>query len=355
VTPRNTILVGDAASHLRTLAPASVDCVVTSPPYFLLRDYHVVGQLGLEETVDEWVRRLRVVMAEVARVLTPSGSAWLNLGDSYSRHAKYGAPPKSLFMAPERLALALIEDGWILRNRITWHKSNPMPSSVGDRLSNSSDVVFFLTRSPRYHFDLDRIREAHTSTMATGQRPRSKERPDWSGPHGGANDGLGRERPGGLPGNVVGKNPGDVWRMSTSSYRGAHFATFPESLVRRPLLASCPVKVCTACKLPWKSGPGKTYVLGKRISVGSTDPYVRRYPARWQILHQPGPLEPNCTCAAATRPGLVLDPFLGSGVVAMVAEQLGLDWLGIELNPDYVDLAWQRLGRSGPPELEEAA
>ena len=197
MTPRNTILIGDATAMLTTMASASIDCVVTSPPYFLLRDYNVVGQLGLEDTVEEWVRRMRAVMAEVARVLVPTGSCWLNLGDSYSRHAKYGAPPKSLLMAPERLALALIEDGWILRNRVTWAKSNPVPSSVADRLSNTSDVVFFLTRSPKYHFDLDRIHEPHTSAMTTGKRALSKQRPDWSGPHGGANDGLGRERPGG--------------------------------------------------------------------------------------------------------------------------------------------------------------
>jgi site-specific DNA-methyltransferase (adenine-specific) len=354
MTPRNTILVGDAVSQLRTLAPESVDCVVTSPPYFLLRDYHVGGQLGLEVDVEAWVQNLRAVMAEVARVLVPSGAAWLNLGDSYSRHARYGAPKKSLFMAPERLALALIEDGWILRNRVTFQKSNAMPASVADRLTNTADVVFFLTRSPRYFFDLDRIREPHTSATSSAGHTRTKQPPDWSGPHGGANDGLGRHRPGGIPGNVVGKNPGDVWRLATASYRGAHFATFPEALIRRPLLATCPVKVCLGCNRSWKSGPGKTFVLGKRIPAG-TDPYVRRYPGRWQVLRQPGPLEPTCTCGAPTRPGLVLDPFMGSGTVAAVAQQLGLDWLGIELNPDYVDLAWQRLGRSRPPNAERAA
>ena len=100
MTPRNTILIGDATEKLRSLSAASIDCVVTSPPYYLLRDYHVVEQLGLEDTVEEWVRRMRAVMAEVARVLVPTGSVWLNLGDSYSRHAKYGAPRKSLFSPP---------------------------------------------------------------------------------------------------------------------------------------------------------------------------------------------------------------------------------------------------------------
>ena len=352
MTPRNTILIGDATEKLRTLSAASVDCMVSSPPYYLLRDYHVVEQLGLEDTVEEWVRRMRAVMAEVARVMKPTGSAWLNLGDAYSRHAKYGAPRKSLFLAPERLALALIEDGWIVRNRVIWAKTNPMPTAVADRLTTTYDVVFLLTRQERYYFDLDAIREPHTSTVSPGQRPAKDERPDWFGPHGGANEGLRLAHPGGIPGNLVGKNPGDVWPLPTASYRGAHFATFPPQLVRRPILATCPRKVCITCERPWSSGPGHTYVLGKRTPAGAADRRIRRYPGRWQVLRQPGPLEPTCECGGPSRPGLVLDPFFGSGTVGLVAEELGRDWLGIELSPDYAELAWERLGR--PPETRAA-
>ena len=129
------ILLGDALERLRELASGSVDTVVTSPPYFLLRNYGVDGQLGAEQTVAQWVAGLRAVMGEVARVLKRDGSVWLNLGDTYSRHDKHGAPPKSLLLGPERLLVGLIEDGWVVRNKLVWAKPNPMPASVRDRLS----------------------------------------------------------------------------------------------------------------------------------------------------------------------------------------------------------------------------
>src|SRR5215813_2914243 len=129
----NTILTGDACAVLRDLPASSVDCAVTSPPYFQLRDYGMRGQLGLEPTVSGWVADLRQVCREVARVLVPTGSLWLNLGDSFSRHPKYGAANKSLLLCPERLLLALSQDGWIVRNKLIWAKTNPLPSSVSDR------------------------------------------------------------------------------------------------------------------------------------------------------------------------------------------------------------------------------
>ncbi|HLX87414.1 MAG TPA: site-specific DNA-methyltransferase, partial [Acidimicrobiales bacterium] len=154
VVPRNQVLVGDARMLLQTLPNQSVDCVVTSPPYFMLRDYGVAGQMGLEDTVSDWVSQLRLVMQGIARVLKPTGTLWLNLGDTYSRHLRYGAPPKSLLLGPERLALGPIEDGWVLRNKLIFAKTNPMPSSVGDRLSCTWEVVYVLARSRSYFFDL---------------------------------------------------------------------------------------------------------------------------------------------------------------------------------------------------------
>ena len=139
--PRNTILTGDAATMLAELPEASVDCVVTSPPYYQLRDYGQPGQLGLEPTVDGWVEAVRAVAGQVARVLKPSGAFWLNLGDSFSRHRKYGAPAKGLLLAPERLVLALAKDGWLVRNKVIWAKTNPMPSSIRDRLTLTWEVL----------------------------------------------------------------------------------------------------------------------------------------------------------------------------------------------------------------------
>jgi DNA modification methylase len=325
--PRNTILMGDALDRLRELPPASVDCVITSPPYYQLRNYGVGGQIGLEDTIDGWVEQLRSVCREVARVLKPTGAMWLNLGDSYSRHPRYGGPPKSFLLGPERLVLALTRDGWIVRNKVIWAKTNPMPNSVTDRLNATYEVIYFLVRSQRYHFDLDAIREPHRSTSARSARSAPLLPPAWAGPLAGRNDGLLRARIAGQPGHRLGKNPGDVWRLPTRGFRGAHFATFPEELVRRPLLATCPQVVCTGCKRPWRRR--------------STAPGL-------------GELVP-CSCGASTTPGVALDPFFGTGTVGVVARQLARDWLGIELNPTYAALAWERLGKPAPRRYERAA
>ncbi len=349
---RNTILVGDVSERLRQLPGASVDCVVTSPPYFLLRDYQTEGQLGLEPTVEAWVESLRAVMAEIARVMKPAGSVWLNLGDSYSRDHKYGAPPKSLLMAPERLALALITDGWVLRNKVTWSKPNPMPSSVGDRLSCTWEVVYHFVRARHYFYDLDAIREPHRSGAAKAAGTMTGRPAAWAGPLAGSQDGLRRAREAGTPGHVLGKNPGDVWTIATRGYRGAHFATFPPALVRRPILATCPEAICTACGEPWR----RRVTLTRTGETAPTprDYYVLRFSKRWETLRQVGELLP-CPCGARALPGLVLDPFLGSGTTALVARELGRDWLGIELSRAYAEMARERVGGDPPVRYERAA
>ena len=327
--PRNTVLVGDAREQLAELPDASVDCVITSPPFFQLRDYGIAGQMGLEPTVDDWVNELRVVMRGIARVLKPTGSLWLNLGDSYSRHPRFGAPPKSLVLAPERLALALVADGWTVRNKVIWSKTNSMPNSVRDRLSCRWEVVYFLTRSRQFYFDLDAIRVPHrsTSTPRRGQKsgakpvPAQKGPPSWAGPLAGNNSGLAWLKSQGLVGHPLGKNPGDVWEMAASNFRGPHFATFPAALVERPLLATCPERVCTRCGAPW----------------------IRTPAARREAVTEAGQLHPRCRCRKGWRPGLVLDPFMGGGTVGLVAEQHGRDWLGNELNPAFAALASERI------------
>jgi DNA modification methylase len=342
ILPRNAILVGDALTRLQELPPASVDTCITSPPYFQLRDYGASGQLGLEPTVEQWVAGLMSVSREVARVLKGSGSLWLNLGDSYSRASRYGAPPKSLLLGPERLLLALARDGWIIRNKVIWAKTNPMPHSVTDRLNTTYDVVYFLVRSRRYYFNLDQIREPHQSRCGRRASSRPDRRPaGWAGPLAGQQDGLHRARADGVPGHWLGKNPGDVWRIAGSNYRGAHFATFPQGLVERPLLATCPERVCPRCAAPWRRS-----VTVRRLGVVSSagrKRHVRRYPTRWETVRQVGELESGCSCPASPLPGVVLDPFFGTGTVGVVAERHGRDWIGIELNPEYVALAEERL------------
>lgn len=321
--PRRTILVGDARARLAALPPASVDSVITSPPYFALRNYGVAGQLGLEASVGEWVADLLAVLEELARVLKPEGTLWLNLGDSFSRRDDQGAPPKGLVLAPERLLLAAAEAGWRVRNKIVWAKPNPLPASVQDRLTCTWEPIYLLTRERRYYFDLDAVRIPHrTSRPKTGNLELRQGPAPWAGPLAGTQNGLAVLKGKGLSGHPLGKNPGDVWTIATRAGWDVHHATFPEAVVRTPLLAGTPESVCAACGQAWQR---------QRVS---------RAVGRLAVL---GTLAPACTCRAHYRPGVVLDPFMGSGTVAMVAEQHGRDWLGIELSPTFARSAKQRI------------
>lgn len=323
--PRNTVLTGDAARVLPSLLPESVDCVVSSPPYAgRLRDYGAAGQLGQEGTIDAYIDNLSRVVRGVRRVLKPSGSLWLNLGDAYARDRRSGVPLGSLLLAPQRMALRLVEDGWIVRNVTVWHKPNPLPQSARDRLSPTYEVVIFATKSRRYYFDLDAIRVAHQSDYRAGLRqPREAGRT-----YQGGNRGLGALKAAGRVGNVNGKNPGDVWTIPTARDVSGHQATFPTALIERPILATCPERICVQCDRPWTR---PTRVLAIHTSEGRRD--VRRA----------GKLV-RCDCFAPSRPGVVLDPFFGTGTAGVIAAELGRDWLGIELNPAYIDVAMRRLG-----------
>lgn len=317
----NRIIVGDVRRELATLPSGFVDCIVTSPPYFRLRNYQHPGQLGLEEHVQLWVNELRGVLSEARRVLVPTGSLWLNLGDSYSS-GREGAPAKSLLLGPERLALALLDDGWILRNKVVWAKRNPLPTAARDRLAATYEVVYLAVKQPRYFFDLNAIRVPHTS-----QRPASDNgRPVWSVPEQWrvtptANEGLDRLKAAGLPGHPLGKNPGDIWPLGTASFRGAHFAVFPQALVERPIKATCPERRCRCCRRPWQRPTVRT--LGH--------------------LAVRGELQPTCDCGARWEPGVVLDPFIGSGTTAVAAEALDRHWLGVEINRQFAALAEERI------------
>lgn len=313
---RNQIILGDVRTVVDELPAQSIDAVITSPPYFRLRNYGEADQIGLEPGVDDWVDELRIVFRGLKRVLKPTGSVWLNLGDSYAKGASDGAARKSLLLAPERLALALVADGWILRSKIVWSKTNPLPSSAKNRLSCSWEVIYFLTLKQDYYFDLDAIRVPHMTEPGTAspaararyqttrQLHEAGARGNLAAPTGGL-DAFGS----GLGGHPLGKNPGDVWRYATGGFRGGHIAVFPERLIERPILAGVPAKTCSACGVPWRTSNGR----------------------------------PSCDCRAPTRPGIVLDPFMGSGTVGVVAERHGRDWLGIELKAQYRDLALQRI------------
>jgi DNA modification methylase len=307
--------------------------VLTSPPYFRLRDYQTEGQLGLEAHVDEWVHGLRDVARQVQRVLVPTGSFWLNVSDAYATHPRQGAGKKSLLLGPERLALALLADGWALRNKIVWQKANPMPSSVRDRLTCTWEALYVFVRQQDYFFDLDTIRVAHTSRhrgRLDPQHQRPREREAWRGPNGDDASGLALLKARGLVGHPLGKNPGDVWRIASSNYRGGHHATFPVALAERAISAGTPQARCARCRMPCK----------RQLIRAIGGSAVR------------GALSASCRCRAPHEPGLVLDPFMGAGTTAVAAERLRRDWLGVELNPGFAALAQLRIrdARAGPAE-----
>ena len=291
------ILTGDCRQTLKTLADNSVHCCVTSPPYFGLRDYGHDGQIGLEQTPEEFVSEMVSVFREIRRVLREDGTLWLNLGDSYSAGGNGGGnkndtnkgsltvgpkrtpgfASKQLLGIPWRVAFALQADGWWLRQDIIWHKPNPMPESVQDRCTKAHEYIFLLTKSKNYFYDAEAIEEE--SSGLTGGRFGS----------GGSEVGRlrqdsGRDRP---PDDGK-RNKRSVWTVNTSPYKGAHFATFPPELIRPCILAGCP--------------------LG----------------------------------------GTVLDPFGGSGTTGQVAMEEGRKAILCELNPEYVKLIDKRLGEVTP-------
>jgi len=285
------ILVGDVRERLKELPDQSVHCCVTSPPYWGLRDYGNDGQIGLEQTPDEFISELVNVFRDVKRILRDDGTLWLNLGDSYvSGKGKLGLKEKDMVGIPWMLAFALRADGWYLRQDIIWHKPNPMPESVTDRCTKSHEYIFLLTKSSHYYFDHKAIQEdAKTAPGATW-----KERKAAGATAGnvivgdGVRNGTQRVVHGkGVTSNLTrqdGKrNKRSVWAIATRPFKGAHFATFPPALIEPCILAGCPTG------------------------------------------------------------GTVLDPFFGAGTTGLVAQRHGRKWIGCELNPEYASIASARI------------
>ncbi|HHM6458666.1 TPA: site-specific DNA-methyltransferase [Pseudomonas aeruginosa] len=267
MTQSHEIRVGDCLDALRAMPDQSFHCCITSPPYFGLRDYGMPGQIGLEQTPAEFVTRLVEVFREVRRVLRDDGTLWLNIGDSYSnigkwggatsgKHAKAlhgeqqsscrekrdseslgatGLKPKDLIGIPWRLAFALQDDGWYLRQDIIWHKPNPMPESVRDRCTKAHEYVFMLSKSPRYYYDHEAVKEDAVSDHPSGNGFKRDARESYKNLDGTArgNDeqwtGVGGKR-----------NRRSVWTVPTAGFKGAHFATFPPDLIRPCVLAGAP-------------------------------------------------------------------------------------------------------------------
>ena len=374
------IIQGDCLEGLRTLPDASVHCCVTSPPYWGLRDYGHDGQIGLESTPEAYVARMVEVFREVRRVLRDDGTLWLNLGDSYASGGRtYRAPdgkdskngrvtgsyrpkdpegikPKDLVGIPWRVAFALQADGWYLRQDIIWHKPNPMPESVRDRCTKAHEYVFLLTKSERYYYDAEAVKEAFADER---QGNPGNYKNGYSG-GAGRNNGDTNGRAWNEDGKATGRNRRSVWTVTTKPYSGAHFAVMPAALVEPCIKAGCPEQCCPVCGAGYeriveqKKGdteasdrPKRTAGMSSKTSTlslsgnGSKE-WAERGGKRLTLGWQPA-----CDCAASgTIPGTVLDPFAGSGTTLAVAAELGRNGIGCELNPEYIELANQRIAKS---------
>ena len=306
----DTIFCGDALDVLRTLPDNFVHCCITSPPYYALRDYGVDGQIGREDTPAQYVARLTEVFSEVRRVLRPNGTLWLNIADTYCGTGSKGdhldpknpsgrngqgvslaqrvenVKAKDMIGIPWMLAFALRDTGWYLRSDIIWQKANPMPESCKDRPSRCYEHVFLLTKSRSYYYDAAAIAEPVAESTPMRMRRKFGKNKYSAGIPGQAHQHLNDYRPNGYAEEDIPllRNKRDVWQINSVPYKGAHFAAYPPKLVETCLLAGCP------------------------------------------------------------QDGIVLDPFLGSGTTAAVAKQMGRHYIGIELNPDYCELAKQRIG-----------
>jgi DNA modification methylase len=376
---------GDCLDVLRGMPTASVHCCITSPPYWGLRDYGVSGQLGLEKTPEEYVAKMVEVFSEVRRVLRPDGTLWLNLGDSYAygevgRHdggrkgrllgriqrpraerriqQRSGLKQKDLVGIPWRVAFALQADGWHLRQDIIWHKPNPMPESVRDRCTKAHEYLFLLTPKPRYYFDADAIKEPATmkaQRRLTSRKVRSTDAPGQES-HNGVIAARGEVAP-----NYAERNRRSVWTVATKPYKDAHFATFPPKLVEPCVLAGTSERgCCPACGAPWArkvkrtrmefQGTGRLEtkrLVGLRTAVsGTMTSPPRSETTGWHS---------SCKCGNDfVTPATVLDPFCGSGTVGAVCVEHGRDFIGIDINPDYLDLARKRIAAAQPVLRQDA-
>jgi DNA modification methylase len=370
----NKIYNGESLEVLKTFPDESVDMCITSPPYYGLRDYGVEGQLGLEKSPDEYIDRLCTIFDEVRRVLKDTGTCWVNISDSYAggkpgqggsgkksglnckrnndgtfhennhsvvrfktKKLKYDVKPKSLLGVPERFVLEMQTRGWIRRNTIIWHKPKCMPSSVKDRFTVDFEYLYFFSKKPKYYFE---------------QQTEPLEAPHYLKRTSNNSQGNGEKASSvrfGSP-NINGRNMRTVWRITTKPYKQAHFAVFPEDLIETPIKAGCPTQICNQCQTPrtkqydreerfTRPGNKSKFNDDSRISRQHDQERMKRRPESIKTLIGYS----DCGCGAGFHSGIVLDPFMGSGTTASVSKRLGRNYIGIELNPEYIPLIKERL------------
>ena len=410
------IYQGHVLEVLKEMEAESIQCVVTSPPYWGLRDYSVEGQMGLEKTPGEFVEKMAEVFRGVRRVLREDGTLWLNIGDSYAsgnrgpneghspnvgahftlgkdgyksqRNRQMGnhptIKPKDLCLIPERLALALQEDGWWVRSRIAWCKKSAMPESVKDRPTGAWEHIWLLTKSNRYFYDAEAVKQLVTGNAharGNGVNPKAKWPAGWSaeeGRHDGVPKGSYRPRQNESFSAAVNEivsaaNLRNYWLLGPEAYPEAHFATFPTEIPRRAINAGTSAKgCCAACGSPWervveRGDPndewkraagchqdGSYHGEAKKDydSARAQNPAdVKRRTLESMRSRETKGWNPTCECGAGVEPCTVLDPFFGSGTTGAVAVQLDRRFVGIDLNPDYCDLAIKRIEAVGAPQV----
>ena len=372
-----TILQGDALTVLAGLPAESVHCVVTSPPYYGLRDYGVDGQIGLETTPAEYVDRLVAVFREVWRVLRDDGVCWLNIADSYAIEpfAPWGIKPKDEMDIPHYLRIALKQDGWFARATNIWHKPNPMPESVTDRCTKAHEYVFLLTKSARYFYDAQAV--AEPAQLWTGQAA-TFARNGAVGDHILPGQSAAQHRPDRADAITAStRNRRSVWTIATEPSSIDHFAKMPDTLAKICILAGTSARgVCPVCGAPWvriveKTDQPDASAKGSRFDQGKTGARDGgdRTQAGDRFVSEFTGWSPSCTCAAsrgeaaqlladhgvradlpdlAPVPATVLDPFSGTGTTVRVAVNLGRNGIGIELKPAYADTSVALLGQTQP-------
>ena len=371
------ILQGDCIETLQKLDDKSINTCITSPPYWGLRNYNdEEKQLGMEDTPEEFVDNLVKVFREVKRVLRDDGTVWLNLGDSYAMssirggnkkfsgnvgaHNHYeksikkgkrkipnGLKQKDLVGIPWRVALALQQDGWYLRQDIIWHKPNPMPESVKDRCTKAHEYIFLLSKNVKYYFDNEAIKE---DSKYHGKDKRSdKGNIRYEGKRTSNKDTKAQQS---FVTINPKKNKRSVWTVTTKPFKGAHFATFPMDLIEPCVLAGCPEKICVECGKPYQRvmqqpkplevKRGRRAGTDDRLIGGVLDKYKRENPPIDLGLQK------QCDCKTnETKAGTVLDPFGGSGTTGIVAVNHNRHAVLCELNQEYIDLAKDRINQEG--------
>ncbi len=345
------IINSDAAGALVGMPSRSVHCVVTSPPYWGLRDYGEKGQIGLEEDPQTYIWHIVRLMAIVRRVLRDDGTLWLNIGDSYSAKQVGNAKPKDLVGVPWRVALALQADGWYLRSDIIWSKPNPMPQSVLDRPTSSHEYMFLLTKKPRYFFDSYAVREKGIIPAGTLAAKGSEERFALPGVS---------SRPPEYKEYDGQRNIRSVWNVATKPFPGAHFATFPPKLIEPCIKAGTSEHgCCPKCLAPWRRVVEREGMSIEETGVESQGRRTGGTPARdtdrrkhlsgtKQAAHKAANPDlfnwvPGCDHGIEPIPCTVLDPFFGSGTTGLVALGMNRSCIGIELNSEYAKMAYDRV------------